>query len=114
MKMLALIIKKSVSRINSKIYLIPGYNQPDITSLMAAMASRCQIVSRKHELLSGYIENEVSGYLAEYSETLGILIRELLNGEIKPTVDNSYEFVKRHSLETYGNELKEVYESLLK
>ena len=100
--------------INSKIYLIPGYNQPDITSLMAAMASRCQIVSRKHELLSGYIENEVSGYLAEYSETLGILIRELLNGEIKPTVDNSYEFVKRHSLETYGNELKEVYESLLK
>ena len=95
--------------LNCSVFMIPGHATPSILNVMDAMASKCQIISRKHLILDGYIENEVTGYTAEYSETLGILIREYLNGEIKPTIDNAYEFVKQHTLEAYGNELKEIY-----
>ena len=98
--------------LNCSVFMIPGHAAPSILNVMDAMASKCQIVTRKHLLLEDYIENEVTGYTAEYSETLGILIREYLNGEIKPTIEKAYEFAKMHSLESFGNELKEIYNQL--
>lgn len=98
---------------NASIYLNACYNAPSIIYLLSAMAAKCQIVSRKNLMLEGYIENEVNGYLAEYTETLGILVRELLNEEIKPTIDNAYEFVKKYSMERFGSELKEIYKTVI-
>lgn len=98
--------------LNCSVLMLPGHATPSILNIMDAMASKCQIISRKHDILDGYVINEVTGYTAEYSETLGILIREYLNGEIKPTIDNAYEFAKQHSLEAFGNELKEIYNQL--
>ena len=91
--------------LNCSVFMIPGHATPSLLNVMDAMASKCQIISRKHLVLEGYVENEITGYTAEYSETLGILIREYLNGEIKPTIDKAYEFAKNHSLEAFGNEI---------
>ena len=100
--------------INAEILLLPGYNPPSIINVLDGMAAKCQIISRKHNILEGYIENEVTGYTAEYSETLGILVREVLNGDIKPTTEKAYEFVQDKTLEKYGEQLKEIYNELIK
>lgn len=98
--------------LNCSVFMLPGHATPSMTNVMDAMAAKCQIISRKQKVLEQYVINEETGYTAEYSETLGILIREYLNGEIKPTIDNAYEFAKQHSLEVFGNELKEIYNQL--
>ena len=98
--------------LNCSVFMLPGHASPSILNVMDAMASKCQIITRKNPILEDYIVNEVTGYTAEYSETLGILVREYLNGDIKPTIEKAYEFAQTHSLEAFGNELKEIYNQL--
>lgn len=100
--------------LNCSVFMIPGHATPSLLNVMDAMASKCQIIARRQMALEGYVENEITGYTAEYSETLGILIREYLNGEIKPTIENAYEFAKKHSLEAFGDELTQIYNGLVK
>lgn len=100
--------------VNASVFMIPGYSTPSILTIMDAMASKCQLICRKNLILDGYVENESTGYLAEFSETLGILVREYLSGDIKPTIDKAYDFAMQHDISVFGKNLNAVYKNLIK
>lgn len=95
--------------LNADIFVIPGYSPFGVTSLLDAMAAKCQIIARKQAVFSELIKNGETGYVAEFSETITSLIKDCLTGKSKPTTEKAYNFVKEHTLEKFGQELVSVY-----
>ncbi len=96
--------------LNAKIFLLPSYRPIGIMSLFEAIASHCQIVVRTQANLGGFLKEGRNAYMGEYSETLISLCRDYLNGKISPTTDAAFEEVSHYSLESYGKELKAIYQ----
>ena len=99
--------------LNADVFMLPGYNLSGIISIEEAMAANCQLIIRKSAVFSGFIKNEKTAYIAEYSETLTSLCLDYLNDKIKPTTEEAYNLISNYNLENFGQNLIKVYESLL-
>ena len=60
-----------------------------------------------------FLKNERTAYIAEFSETLTSLCLDYLDGKIKPTTEEAYRKVSLHNLENYGQQLSNIYNSLV-
>ena len=100
--------------LNADVFMLPGYNLAGIISVEEAMAAKCQLIVRKSSIFPELLKNEKTAYVAQYSETLTSLCLDYLNGEIKPTTQEAYEQVSEHSLQKFGDQLVNIYNSLIK
>ena len=96
--------------INADVFMIPGYKKAGVTSILEAMAARTQIIARKSTIFDGFLEDGVTAHLAEFSETIASLTRDYLDGKIKPTTTQAYNFACEHSLNVFGEELNKYYQ----
>ena len=98
--------------LNADVFMLPGYNLSGIISVEEAMAANCQLIVRKSAIFPEFLKNEKTAYIAEYSETLTSLCLDYLNEQIKPTTEEAYRKISSYTLETFGQELVKIYETL--
>ena len=94
---------------NATLFLFTGYKPLGVISIEDAMAAKCQIIIRKQAIYPEILEDGVTAYIAEFSETITSLIKDCLEGKIQPTVDNAYKHVSKQNLETFGDQLMWFY-----
>ena len=99
--------------LNADIFMLPGYNLSGIVSIEEAMAANCQLIVRKSAVFPEFLKNERTAYIAEFSETLTSLCLDYLDGKIKPTTEEAYRKVSLYNLENYGQQLSNIYNSLV-
>jgi len=100
--------------LNADVFMIPGYNLAGIVSIEEAMAAKCQLIVRKSSIFPELLKNEKTAYIAEFSETLTSLCLEYLDREMQSTVKEAYDQVSNYSLKNFGEQLVNIYISLIK
>ena len=95
--------------LNAKVFVLPGYKTAGIISILDAMAAKCQIIARKQAIYPDFLKDGETAYLGEFSETISSLVRDYLNGKLKPTIDEAYNQVSKCNLEAVGQQLKWFY-----
>lgn len=96
--------------LNASVFVVPGYKPAGIMSIVDAMGAKCQIIARKQALLNDFVEDGKTAYLGEFSETLSSLVRDYLQGKLKPTIEEAHTLVStKCNLKTVGEQLKWFY-----
>ena len=96
--------------LNAVAFVVPGYKTVGVMSIMDAMGAKCQIIARKQAVFSDLVIDGKTAYLGEFSETLSSLVRDCLNGKLKPTIDEAYNMVsEKCNLKAVGEQLKWFY-----
>ena len=96
--------------LNAVAFVVPGYKTVGVMSLVDAMGAKCQIIARKQAVFSDFVIDGKTAYLGEFSETLSSLVRDCLNGKLKPTIDEAYAAVaEKCNLKVVGEQLKWFY-----
>ena len=100
--------------LNADVFMLPGYNLAGVISIEEAMAAKCQLIVRKSSIFAGTLKNESTAYIAEFSETLTSLVLEYLNGDVQPTIQEAYNEISKNSLKSFGENLINIYKSIIK
>ena len=100
--------------LNADVFMLPGYNLAGVVSIEEAMAAKCQLIVRKTSIFPELLKNEKTAYVAEFSETLTSICLEYLDKEMQPTVKEAYNQVSEYSLKNFGDQLVNIYKSLIK
>ncbi len=96
--------------LNAEVFVVPGYKPTGVMSIVDAMGAKCQIIARKQATFSDFVIDGKTGYLGEFSETLSSLVRDYLNGKLKPTIEEAHNMVSnKNNLKTVGEQLKWFY-----
>ena len=96
--------------LNADVFVIPGYRPAGAMSLVDAMGAKCQIIARRQAVFTDLIEDGKTGYLGEYSETISSLVRDYLEGKLKPTIDEAHCLIsEKNNLKVIGEQLKWFY-----
>ena len=95
--------------LNAELFVIPGYKTTGVVSIMDAMAAKCQIIARKQAVFQDFLQDGKTAYLGEFSETISSLIKDCLDGKLKPTIDEAYAFASKCNLQAVGQQLKWFY-----
>ena len=99
--------------LNADVFMLPGYHLAGFVSVEEAMAAKCQLIVRKSAMFSGFLKNEKTAYIAEFSETLTSLCLDYLDGKIKPTIEEAYQKISSQTLEKFGQQLLSIYEAVI-
>ena len=100
--------------INADACLLLTYRPVGTITISEAMAAKCQLIVREQALLNEIAVDQKTAYVASYSETLADLIKEYLNGQLKPTINEAYKLVRKNDLNALGKELLKNYQSLIR
>ena len=96
--------------LNAEIFVVPGYRPTGAMSLVDAMGAKCQIIARKQAVFTDLVVDGKTGYLGEYSETISSLIKDYLEGKLKPTIEEAHQQIsEKNNLKTIGEQLKWFY-----
>jgi glycosyltransferase involved in cell wall biosynthesis len=100
--------------INASVYL--SFPSPKSDQLLAleAMASKTQIISYGKPLLGDVIEEKKNAYCYTSADKVAKAIESYCAGKLTPTIIEGYRKAKSCSLAKVGQQLKAMYESLLK
>ena len=99
--------------LNADVFMLPGYHLSGIVSIEEAMAANCQLIVRKSAIFPEFLKNEKTAYVAEFSETLTSICLDYLDKKIKPTTEEAYRKISLYNLESFGNQLNNIYKSLI-
>ncbi len=100
--------------INADMCLLLTYRPVGTITILEAMAAKCQLVVREQELLKEIAVDQKTAYVANYSETLVEIIKEYLEGKLKPTINEAYKIVRQNDINAFGKRLLDIYQSLIK
>ena len=95
--------------LNATLFVIPGYKTTGVISLMDAMAAKCQIIARKQAVYPDILVDGKTAYLGQFSETITSLIKDYLDGKLKPTTEEAYKYVSKYNLRATGEQLRWFY-----
>ena len=99
--------------LNADVFMLPGYHLAGVVAIEEAMAANCQLIVRKSSIFPGFLKNESTAYIAEFSETLTSLCLDYLNNDIQPTTQEAYKQVSECSLKNFGDKLIDIYQSTI-
>ena len=96
--------------LNAEVFVVPGYRPTGAMSIVDAMGAKCQIIARKQAVFTDLVVDGKTGYLGEYSETISSLIRDYLEGKLKPTIEDAHKIIsEKNNLKVVGEQLKWFY-----
>ncbi len=96
--------------LNAEVFVVPGYRPTGAMSIVDAMGAKCQIIARKQAVFTDLVVDGKTGYLGEYSETISSLIRDYLEGKLKPTIEDAHKLIsEKNNLKVVGEQLKWFY-----
>ena len=102
------------SLINADVCLLFTYRPVGTITISEAMAAKCQLVVREQDLLKEIAIDQKTAYVAKYSETLVDLVKECLDGQLKPTIGEAYNMIRKNDISVFGKVLEEIYQSVIK
>ncbi|MCR5185260.1 MAG: glycosyltransferase [Bacilli bacterium] len=100
--------------LNADVFLLPGYKTPGVLSVCEAMAAKCQLIVRKHDILQDIAIDQKTAYVASYSETLAGIIKDYFEGKMQPTIEEAYNIASQNDIGVFGDNLIRFYQSVIR
>ena len=96
------------------IYLFPTFEETEGIPIIEACACQTNAIIRDIPIYNEWLEDGENVYKAKDVDEFEIKIQKLLNKEIPELGTKSYEVAKERDLKIIGQQLKTIYEELLK
>ena len=81
---------------------------------MEALASETNVLVRDIPVFDGWLVDKENCYMGHNNEQFITLIRQIINKEVPELKEAGYEVARKRSLQYIGEDLRKVYESVLK
>lgn len=98
---------------DADVFLFPSYEETEGIVVLEALASKCQVLLRDIPVYDSWMIAGENCYKANNIDDFQNKLESILSSELPPTVEKGYEVAKERSIEAIGQELKEVYNSLI-
>lgn len=105
-------IKKALN--GCDIYLFPTYEETEGIPIIEACACRTTSIVRDIPIFEEWLEDGVNVYKAKDIDEFEVKIKKIINGELPKLGDKSYKVAEERDIRKVGEQLKEIYESVLK
>ncbi len=98
---------------DADVFLFPSYEETEGIVVLEALAAKCQVLLRDIPVYDPWMLAGENCYKANNIDDFQEKLESILSGELPPTVEKGYEVAQERSIEAIGQELKEVYNSLI-
>lgn len=95
-------------------FFFPSYEETEGIVVLEALASRQRIVVRDIGAFDPWLKNGVNCCMGHNNEEFVSLVRKCVEKEIPDTGEEGYKTASERSIENVGQQLKHVYEEVLK
>lgn len=94
-------------------FFFPSYEETEGIVVLEALASKQMVLVRDIGAFHPWLIDGENCYKANDNETFIKRIKQIVNKEVKDTTEKGYLVAKERSIETIGQQLKEVYEKTI-
>ena len=95
------------------LFFFPSYEETEGIVVLEALASKQNVLVRDIPVYNGWLEDSKNCYMGKTNEEFIRLIQQITNQELPSTTQAGYQTAKERSINKIGEELKNVYESVL-
>lgn len=98
----------------SNLYIFPTLEETEGIPAMEACAMKCDTIVRDIPVFDDWLEDGKNIYKAKDINDFEIKIRKIINKELPSLVKEGYKVAESRDIKKIGEELKEVYEEVMK
>ena len=98
----------------SDLYVFPTFEETEGIPVIEACACKCRALIRDIPVFDEWLEDGVNIYKARDVDDFEIKIKEIINNELPDLTDEAYKVAYDRRIEKIGEELKKVYEEVMK
>lgn len=95
-------------------FFFPSYEETEGIVVLEALAAKCPVVVRDIGVFDPWLENGTNCYKANDNEAFVNIIRGVVEQQLPDLTKAGYFVAKNRSIEAIGQQLKSVYEEILK
>lgn len=95
------------------LFFFPSYEETEGIVVLEALASKQNVLVRDIPVYNGWLEDSKNCYMGKTNEAFIQLIQQITNEELPSLTQAGYQTAKERSINKIGEELKNVYESVL-
>lgn len=106
------IIKEAMN--GCDIYLFPTFEETEGIPIIEACACKTNAIIRDIPIFEEWLEDGKNVYKAKDVDEFEEKIKKILNGKLPKLGENSYDIAKERDIKKIGQQLKKVYEEVLK
>ncbi len=96
------------------LYLFPTYEETEGIPIIEACACKCNALIRDIPIFEGWLEDGKNVYKAKTIDEFEMKIKKIINKELPSLVENAYKVAEERDIKKVGEQLKKIYEELLK
>lgn len=96
------------------VYIFPTLEETEGIPIVEACACKCKSIIRDIPVFDGWLEDSVNTYKAKNIDDFEIKIKKVINNELPDLTEKAHKIAEERSLELVGEQLKKVYEEVLK
>lgn len=96
------------------LYLFPTYEETEGIPIIEACACKCNALIRDIPIFEGWFKDGENVYKAKNIDEFEEKIKKIIKKELPSLVENAYNFAVERDIKKVGEQLKEVYETVLK
>ena len=104
-------IKKALN--GCDVYLFPTYEETEGIPIIEACACGATSIVRDIPIFEDWLEDGVNVYKAKDIDDFEIKIKKIIEGELPRLEEAAYKVAKERDIKKVGEQLKEIYESVL-
>lgn len=95
-------------------FFFPSYEETEGIVVLEALASKCPVIVRNIGVFEPWLKDGLNCYKCEDNESFAQRIQSVVENTIPSTIEEGYKIAKERSIEAIGQELKQIYEDVLK
>ena len=99
---------------SADMFFFPSYEETEGIVVLEALASKTQVLVRDIEVYSPWLKNKTNCFMGRDNNEFKKMIEDYLDGKIDSTVESGYKVAEERSIEKIGNQLKNIYQQILK
>ena len=99
---------------NADVFFFPSREETEGIVVLEALASETNVLVRDIPVFDGWLVDKENCYMGHTNEEFVTLIKQIINKEVPELKEAGYEVARKRSLEYIGEDLKKVYENVLK
>ncbi len=90
----------------------PAYSEVETHDILEALASSCQVLTRRIPVYDGWLSDENNCYQATDNAAFARIIHDCLSHTLPSTVQKGYQLACTSSIQKIGQQLKTIYEQV--
>lgn len=95
-------------------FFFPSYEETEGIVVLESLASKQQVIVRDIGVFDPWLENGVNCYKGTNNDEFVQLIHDTVEGILPNTIEEGYKVAESRSIENVGQQLKHIYEEVLK